>query len=129
MRTLRRSFTASILLLLIIGCKGDSPSPTAPTAPPPPPNAKGFIWGHVVEQSGVCIVDAVVEIVEGSDAGKKVVQKEKCSVWDDFGFMFDDLPLGKPIKLRATKEGYQPKEVETLPITGGRALDIVLLKQ
>ena len=133
MLTLLRSTVAGLLLVLLcIGCTEDGglqPTPPPPPQQPPPIATSGFIWGHVIEGSGVCIIDAVVEIVAGPNAGQKVVQKESCSAWDEGGFEFKDLPLGVTIRLRATKEGYQPKEVETMAVTHGSALNIWLVQE
>ncbi len=98
---------------------------------PPPIGGPGWIWGFVTDDTWQrCIPDALLEIVDGPGTGRKVVQKEGCTVWDDYGgFKFNHLPLGVTIRLRATKEGYKPKEVETMSVTSGRALNIHLEKQ
>lgn len=127
MRTLSRSTVAAsiVVVLLSISCEGDYRLPTEP----PAPAGKAFIWGHVVEESGVCIVGAVVEIVKGPNAGQKFVQDEPCTVWDSAGFIFDDLPLGVPMTLRATREGFHPQEREVSTYTSGAGTDIVLRKE
>jgi hypothetical protein len=110
-----------MVLFLLLSCNGESP--TAPPAQPPPaqppPNAtSGSIWGHVLGEGtgGVCIPDAVVEIVDGPGAGRKSIQKGPCDAWDygDGGFEFGDLPSGITVRLRATKEGYRPQEREAV---------------
>ena len=131
MRTFFRSAVATFFVVsLCIGC-GRNGSPTAPPLTQPPPNAtSGYVWGHVVNDQGQCLVDAAVEIVAGTHTGQKVVQQEVCSVWEDsVGFEFRDLPVGATITLRATKEGYQPRELATAAVTSGQGLDIVLVKE
>jgi hypothetical protein len=92
--------------------------------PAQPPNATGgLIWGQVLNQEGICIADAVVEIVGGPVAGRQTIQKGPCDVWGDWvtivaGYEFHDLPIGVTLKLRATKEGYRPQERETFTGNG-----------
>ena len=129
MRPILRSLVAaSAFVLLGTGCR-DNPLrlPTSP-APQPPPTARGVVWGYVIDDSGGCLIPAVVEIVEGPDVGKKVVQAEPCSIWDygDGGFQFRDVPLGVPVRLRAMKEGYRAEERQ---VTAGNRVEIVLKKQ
>jgi hypothetical protein len=132
-KVVRSTFAGLLFVLLFIGCGEDSGLPTTRPAqqPTPTPNpTTGFIWAKVFgEGSGLCLPDAVVEIVAGPHTGQKVVQNEPCSAWDEGGVQFDGLPLGVSIKLRATKEGYRTKEVKTMAITSGTALQIILRKK
>ena len=127
MRTLLGTPTlaGSLLVLLCLGCREDGTSPiTGPGPEGPlvePPNAtRGFIWGHVVDASGVCIAGAMVEIVAGPGTGRKAIQTEPCDAWSYvFGYAFSDLPIGATLKLRATKAGYHPQEHEAVVRNGG----------
>jgi hypothetical protein len=94
------------------------PAPQQPPPPPPPP-AVGYIWGHVVGQSGVCLYGAVVEIVAGPASGRQATQDVARDAWSYVpGFEFSDLPYGETVRLRATLKGYRTQERE-LPIPNG----------
>jgi hypothetical protein len=122
-RSSPHSFSGLVMvLLLFLSCHGESP-----TAPPAAPNASG-IWGQVLQNTGGCIADAVVEIVNGPGAGRKTIQKGPCDAWDgEAGYVFGDLPSGVTVKLRATKEGYRPQELEAVTRIGAVELNFVLL--
>jgi hypothetical protein len=129
MRTLlcSPSLAGSLLVLLCLGCGENGTSPTTPPLEPPPNATTGFIWGHVVRQSGVCITGAVVEIVAGPGTGRKAIQTEACDAWSYvIGYEFSNLPIGVTVKLRATKEGHQPQERETVVRNGGYPFQFVL---
>ena len=122
MRTLRSTPTlaGSLLVLLCLGCT-EGTIPITPTDLPPdaPSNAtNGFVWGHVLGASGVCLPGAVVEIIAGPGTGQKGVQTEPCDAWSVVaGYVFSNLPVGARVTLRATKEGYLPQERETVART------------
>ena len=40
---------------------------SSPTAAPPPGSSTTFLWGMVVDESGVCVADATIEVVGGQD--------------------------------------------------------------
>ena len=96
------------------------------SCPHPPPEASGFIWGQVLEESGVCIRGAMVEIVEGPGIGRKSGQPDNCGPWDYDGFWFNDLPSGATVTLRATASGYQPEDSVVVVPNGGRPVQFVL---
>ena len=125
------------LLLVAVAtsaCSGDSnPAPTvpyptvpdAPAPPPPPPPASGpsssltFLWGMVIEGSGVCIVGASVRVLDGQRAGVSMTQETPCDAWAySGGFWFDSLTPGVPMTLRLSAPGYVDLDTTVTP-TGG----------
>jgi hypothetical protein len=117
--------SARLLLaaLLLVGC-GDNgtldPAGDLPLLPPTVFTGGGFVWGHVVMDSGVCIPGAVVEIVAGPGAGRKMVQQTPCDAWSyGDGFAFDGLPLGAKIRLEASARGYQSEAIDVVTQNGG----------
>ena len=85
------------------------------------PPLTGHIWGQVLNESGVCIRGAMVEIVAGPGMGRKSGQPDPplCDAWWTEGYHFDDLPLGARVTLRATAQGYQPEDRELRVPAGG----------
>ena len=116
------------LLLLSLSC-GDAaePTPQSPQSPPPTPTStSGFIWGQVLDQSGLCLHGAVVEIVQGPGTGRKSGQPDECDAWAYVGYEFRDLPLGATVTLRATAPEYQPEDSELRVPNGGPPIQFVL---
>jgi hypothetical protein len=70
----------------------------------------------------------MVEIVEGPGTTRKSGQPDppECDPWGEVGFMFDDLPLGATVTLRATASGYQPEDREMVVPAGGGPVQFVL---
>ena len=119
-----------LVVLLASACMPGDGTPVGPstqppsTQPPPPPppqgSTSGYVWGHVVMDSGVCIPGAVVTILEGSGRGRSMRQEGPCDAWSyAAGFEFGDLPLGARVKLGATAEGYNSQELEIVVGNGG----------
>lgn len=117
------AFAAPLSALLLLGCGVDSGPPTGPPPDQPPPApyiGDAFIWGHVVDESGVCILGATVEIVSGPGAGREAVQETICNAWDyAAGFEFRGLPLGVTVTLRASRDGYEAQERSLVTGRGG----------
>ena len=120
----------SLLVVLGLGCGEPAaptpqPSPPTPTAPTPTA-ASGYIWGQVLDQSGVCLPGGEVEIVDGPGVGRKSSQPGGCTAWDYDGYEFRDLQLGATVTLRATTPGYQPQDRELVVQNGGSPVQFVL---
>jgi hypothetical protein len=119
-RLARQIGSVVVVALTIVGCSQNVTPPTAPPAAdspapappaPPTPTGPGLLWGFVVEDSGVCISDAIVEIVRGTGSGQSAKQTTPCSAWDyDRGFLFKDLIAGTELTVRASAPGYRTAE-------------------
>jgi hypothetical protein len=113
-----------VAVLLTAACadwSSSGPEPTGSEA------LEGFVWGHVVEGSGVCIAGAKVHIVEGPGAGRSTPQRYPCDAWSyGDGFEFTDLPLGATIKLRASADGYKALEQRVAVGNGGPPVTFAL---
>jgi len=128
MFTLRSSscLFGSLFVVLGLGC-GEPTAPTRQPSPPTPTATNGYIWGHVLDQSGLCLHGAEVEIVDGPGVGLKSGQSDGCAAWDyDIGYEFRDLQLGATVTLRATTPGYQPQNRELVVQNGGLPVQFVL---
>jgi hypothetical protein len=120
------------LLVLCLGC-GDAtapalespPPPSTPTPPPPTPMT-GFIWGQVLDKSGLCIRGGMVEIVAGPGTGRKTGQPDDCGAWDYTGFEFSDLPYRATVTLRASAPGFSPQDREVVALNDGGPVQFVL---
>jgi hypothetical protein len=115
----------SLLLVLGLGC-GEPAAPTPQPSPPTPTATSGYIWGHVLDQSGLCLPGAEVEVVDGPGVGRKSSQPGGCAAWDYVGYEFRDLQLGTTVTLRATTPGYQPQDRELVVQNGGSPVQFVL---
>jgi hypothetical protein len=119
-----KSVLAALAILTLAGCAGDleQRSPTNPT-PPVIPAVYDSVWGKVIDESGVCIVDAKVEVVSGQRVGQEITQGTPCSVWsygfpeDGEGFGFTGLTPDGQMTLRASAKGYTSKDVTVSPQT------------
>ena len=102
-----KSFFCAVLLLLVAGCSGDSPTS------PPGGGGTGSVSGFAHESSGVCLSGAVVEVLDGPRAGAKVTQADPCGgVWDySGGYSFSGLPTNTFVRMRASKAGYVSSEM------------------
>lgn len=126
------AFAAPLFVLLLLGCGRDAGPPTGPPDQPPPAPYIGdaFIWGHVLDESGLCILGASVEIVSGPGAGRKAIQEEVCGAWDHVaGFEFRGLPLGVTVTLRASRDGYEAQQRSLVTGRGGPPFQFVLVPE
>jgi len=72
--------------LTLLGCSQENaqrlptaPSPPVPTASPAPAASPlTFLWGMVVDEAGVCIVGATVQVVRGQSLGQSITQTTPC---------------------------------------------------
>ncbi len=57
--------------------------PTSPSPPSPTQDASAWVWAMVVGEdgSGLCILDATVEVVAGQGLGQRATQSEPCDIW------------------------------------------------
>jgi Tol biopolymer transport system component len=93
-------------------------------AVPRPPT--GSIRGQVLDGSGLCIRGGMVEIVAGPGMGRTSGQPDTCNASSEDGFVFDDLPLGATVTLRATAPRYQPEVSAIVVPAGGGPVQFVL---
>jgi hypothetical protein len=117
-----------LLAVATSACSGDSnPAPTVPTVPdaPAPPTPSGpsssvaFLWGMVIERSGVCIVGASVRVLDGQRAGESMTQETPCDAWGySGGFGWDSLKAGIPMTLRLSAPGYVDLDTTVTPTAG-----------
>lgn len=108
-----------VMVLLLLGCNGNSP--TDPAAQPAPPTAAqpGVVWGYVKAPSGNCLVGAVVEVLDGPRAGDTSTQWDECgNVWDGGAYVFRDLPANTNVRMRASLAGYRSREMTFYPSNG-----------
>jgi hypothetical protein len=142
MAPLRCSLVGAVLALCL-AC-GDStapalqPSPPPTTVPPPAPpppgtptpaTMNGFVWGHVVDSTGVCLHGGTVEIVGGPGAGRISRQPDGCDAWDYVGFTFDSLPVGATVTLHASARGHGSEDRQVAVQNGGYPVQFVLLPE
>jgi hypothetical protein len=120
--------------LTLLGCSQQgarsvlptAPSPPIPTASPvpvpaPPAGSLTFLWGMVVDESGVCIVGATVQVVNGQGLGQSITQVTPCDAWSyDGGVMFRGLTPDVEMTLRASAAGYAAQEKTVVPSLGGQ---------
>jgi hypothetical protein len=115
--------------LTLLGCSQESgqPLPTAPgqpvpsTSPAPTPSSQAFLWVMVVEETGVCIVGATVEVVRGQGLGQRITQDTPCDAWDyGGGIVFRDLTPGVEMTLRTSASGYAAQERTVIPSLGAQ---------
>jgi hypothetical protein len=100
--------------VVAIGCSGEERS-TYPTAPTPS-----------VAAAPAPIPDQLASVsVSGQGLGRSVRQADRCSVWDpDYSANFKDLTPGAEMTLRASAEGYAPREVIVMPTPGPQVLRV-----
>ncbi|HEX5109390.1 MAG TPA: hypothetical protein VFV95_13125 [Vicinamibacterales bacterium] len=121
-------FRSAVILgaITLSACSG-GPHLTGPTGLPSTPpvsrspsNVRGFLWAMGVDKSGVCIVDAVAEVIDGQRKGEKQVQETPCDVWSyGGGFGWHDLTLTETMTIRVSAQGYVSQEQTVLPQTAG----------
>ena len=119
----------------LFGCSSCGSTPTAPMPPvegasaAPTPSASTIsLWGFVVEPSGACVEDAIVEVVRGSAQGQRVAQETPCDAWSyGNGFVFRDLTSGGEMTLRASAPGWSTEEQQVVP--GNSTAVVIELKK
>ena len=99
----------------LLACSPDAER--VPLAPEPNPTAQLLsIFGYVVEESGICILDATATIVRGQGLGRSVKQVTPCDAWSyGSGFVFDSLIPGVELTVRVSAEGYVAEERAVVP--------------
>jgi hypothetical protein len=121
--------------LALLGCSDQgrptAPDPPATTASPPtPPGALTSLFGFVVESSGLCIRDAVVEVVRGQAQGQRIVQETPCDAWSyGAGFIFTGLSPGVEMTVRASAPGWSTEEKTFVPHLGVQTTVQISLKK
>jgi len=89
----------------------------------------GFIWGQVIDSTGLCIRGAIVEIVNGLATGHSSRQPDECDAWSYVGYEFRNLPIGATETLRAMAPGYQSQEQQVVAGNGGYPVQFVLVPE
>jgi hypothetical protein len=114
-----------VAIVTLLGCSEGDRSPTAPGPPvptaSPAPTARSLtsLWGMVVDETGVCIVGATVQVVRGQGLGQSITQTTPCDAWAyDGGVVFRDLTPGVEMTLRASASGYAAQERNVVPSSG-----------
>ncbi len=73
----------------------------------------------VVDETGVCIAGATVQVVRGERLGATLTQTTPCDAWAyDGGFVLTDLTTGVEVTLRASAPGYAEQEKTFIPTSG-----------
>jgi hypothetical protein len=124
---------AIVVTLSLCGCSQDSaqqsltvPPPTAPT----PPASQTFLWGYVVDENGVCIEGAIVQVTGGQSVGQSITQTTPCGAYDyGNGFEFNNLTTGVAMTLRASAPGWSTCEYTVTPHGGGQSALILPLSR
>jgi hypothetical protein len=107
------------------------PEPAPPEPAPPPESSKpGIVWAMVVEDSGVCIPDATVQVVAGPGRGQGGKQETPCDAWGyGGGITFEGLTAGAKTTLRASAPGYTARERVVIPKSGSYSAEIFELSR
>jgi len=113
----------------LLGCA--QPEPTAPseTRPidsspssplePPTGSPDVWIWLMVVDQTGVCIPGATIQVVAGQDVGEPITQETPCDAWAySGGVEYHKLSAGVSMTLRAAAPGYAAEDTTVTPGSG-----------
>jgi hypothetical protein len=65
----------------------------------------------VVDESGLCIAGATVQVVRGQGLGQSITQTTPCDAWGyDGGVVLRDLTPGVEMTLRASASGFAAQE-------------------
>jgi len=120
---------ALLATMFLPGC-----TEAAPSAPSPLPQGGGSsqtsVWGKVIEESGSCILNARIEVVQGQRLGETMTQDTPCGYWDYAGgFEFKNLTPGIGMTLRASAPGYVAKDVTVVPARSGVYLVLFPLRE
>jgi hypothetical protein len=86
-----------------------------------PGDGPAWLWGMVVENSGICIVGATVTVVRGQGLGRSVEQTTPCDAWGyGAGFEFNNLTEGVEMTIHASAPGWAATEVTVVPTSGAQ---------
>ena len=98
------------------------PIDSAPSSPPENPatgSSEVWVWLMVVDQAGVCIPGATIQVVAGQDVGEPITQETPCDAWAYSGGVdYHHLIAGVRMTLRATAPGYAAEEKTITPGSG-----------
>lgn len=133
MGTTRKSAGPALLVLLCLACSEtpSSPSSAFVTPPPAPVPTTGisFVWGYVLDGDNQCLQGATVEVVDGPQAGLRIIQAF-CDFDDGTGYQFREvLPYGQDVTLRGSKPGYRSQDIIITVRNGGGPVTFKLAKE
>jgi hypothetical protein len=78
-----------------------------------------WLWVKVVDESGVCIDGATIQVVRGQRLGPSITQETPCNAWSvEGGVFFRDLTPGVEMTLRASASGRVALETTVIPTSG-----------
>jgi len=73
----------------------------------------------VVDQAGVCIPGATIQVVAGQDVGEPITQETPCDAWAySGGVEYHKLNAGVRMTLRAAAPGYAAEDTTVTPGSG-----------
>jgi hypothetical protein len=108
---------------------GTAPAIASPTIDAPLSSGSAWLWGMVVDGSGVCIPSGIVEVLRGQSAGHRIIQATPCGAWDAAGgFTFMNLRSGVAMTIRASAPGYIDVEKTVVPTLGPQTAFLFELK-
>jgi hypothetical protein len=117
-----RFAVAISMSLILFGCSGDNTPLTAPGSPvttvpvPPAPTAgSATLWVIVVQENGICILGAKVDVIVKDTVVQSATITEPCDAWWVDGLFFKDLTPGVEVTLRASAAGYVSQEKTAMP--------------
>jgi hypothetical protein len=80
------------------------------------------VWGLVVDETGLCIVGATVQIVGSQGVGEPVMQSTPCDAWADRGgVIVKNLASGVPTTFRVSAPGFVTQDTSVVPSGPTRA--------
>lgn len=97
-----------VLLIAFIGCSEKLSLPTSPE----PQISNIWLRGVVYDESGKCIDQAAVDIIDGPRAQAQIINDCRLP-----GFVVPDLQIGMTVTLRISAAGYVAQE-RTVTISG-----------
>ena len=108
-RSARLSFAGFFAAILMLSCNGESP--TAPVSGPVDITSR--VSGVISRESGSCLAGATVELFESSQIAAQSRQSVCEGTWEETspGYVFFDLPPDIDVRMRVSKDGFQPQEV------------------
>ena len=122
-----KTMLSCLAMIALCACSGDDwhPSPStapaiaAPTVDAPLSSGSAWLWGMIIDWSGVCIPGGIAEVVRGQGAGQRITQATPCGVWDYAGgFTFNNLRSGVAMTIRSSAPGYVDLEKTVVPTLG-----------